>query len=279
MLDQHVDVVHVGVGVPTDDIVGGADPADLCHGFDDDRVVVLARVAKVLGKVAFADEDDADAGDLLEHLVEVADGLDLFTHDDDENLAFRVEGPNVGLLVVVLAADAPVAGCCDRGVTTLATGLQVGAVRGARVAGGGDGVVRLFDGADVGPDDTVDADVQNLLGEELVHLAAVRGDADDGRDLGGEGAASDDLPTVEHELEGVAQSLGFEGVVLHLEDDAVVAAGGQGDAVAYLRGGESRDCGFARFKLLDDAIQSRNISHAYTFASLFRAGRYCLRRG
>ena len=71
-------------------------------------------------------------------------------------------------------------------------------------------------------------------------------------------------------LEGVAQALGFEGVVLHLEDHAIVAAGRERDAGADLCGSERGDRGFARFKLLDDAIQSGNLSHAYTFFELFR---------
>jgi len=40
-----------------------------------------------------------------------------------------------------------------------------------------DGIARFFHGTDVGPDDSVDSDVEHLFGDPLAHLAAVRGNA------------------------------------------------------------------------------------------------------
>ena len=67
-------------------------------------------IAELLAEVALADQDRADARHLREHVVEVLDAAacprSCRMH---ENLALRVERPDVGAVVVVLLAEAPVA--------------------------------------------------------------------------------------------------------------------------------------------------------------------------
>ena len=239
----------------------GAGLADALHRVDHDRVVVVARVSEVLREVSLPDEHDPDARYLLEHLGEVLDGADLLAHDGHEDLALGVERPDVGDAVVVLPPDAPVARRRDGRIASLAARLQVRAVRRARIAARGDGVARLLDGAHVRPDDAVDAEVQHLLGKPLVHLAAVRRDADERRDRRRQRSAVDDLLAVHQELEAVAQPLHVEGVVLHLEDDGVVAGGGQADRVLDLGAGEGGEGGPAGLQGLDDAVQPWQLGH------------------
>ena len=62
------------------------------------RVLVLARIAELLAEIAFADQDRADALHLGQHLVEVLDAAHVLDLQDAEDLAVRIERPDVGLL-------------------------------------------------------------------------------------------------------------------------------------------------------------------------------------
>src|SRR5712671_381677 len=142
-------------------------------------MLVLPRVAHILRQVALADQHDADPGYLLQHLRQVADRPLLLAHDHDEHLALRVERPGVGALVIGLLVDAPIARGVARRVAALAGRLVISRFARPRIAAGLDRVPRLLDSRDMRPDDAVDADVEHLLGDELVELAAIGRDADD----------------------------------------------------------------------------------------------------
>ncbi|MEI6324032.1 MAG: hypothetical protein WCO91_01150, partial [Gemmataceae bacterium] len=57
------------------------------HMLEHDRVLILARHAEFLRQVAFADQHCADARDVLQHVVEIADAGGVLDLDDDEDFA------------------------------------------------------------------------------------------------------------------------------------------------------------------------------------------------
>ncbi len=87
----------------TDDTLNSlAISTDLAHVIEHDRMLVLARITKFLRQVAFADQDRADARHVLEDVAQVVDAFEVLDHQDDEKFAFRIERPDVCLLVVLL---------------------------------------------------------------------------------------------------------------------------------------------------------------------------------
>src|SRR5262245_47952104 len=68
VLDHLLDIVEGGVEPAVRYLVCLADVQDLLDAFQHVRMVVLPRVAQLLGEVALPGEDDADAGHLCRHL-------------------------------------------------------------------------------------------------------------------------------------------------------------------------------------------------------------------
>src|ERR1700690_888160 len=122
-------------------------------------MLVLTWEAQVLREIAFADQDHANAGNFFEYARQVFDGFYFLAHDDDENLALRVERPDVGFGVILLLGYAPVAHSGGRSVAAEAGRLEVWRRDRTRITARANGIARLLDGADVRPDDAVDAEV------------------------------------------------------------------------------------------------------------------------
>src|ERR671935_1599495 len=122
-------VARFDVRVSADNAVLAADATDGRHRLHNGGMIVLTRIAEVLREIAFADEHHTDSGYLLQNPRQVIDRPHLFTHDDDQNLAVRHERPHVGLCVVFLRRDAPVARC----VNGLIAALPLWFIRGCRL--------------------------------------------------------------------------------------------------------------------------------------------------
>ena len=159
--------------VADDDIVLLAGVDHALHLLQQLRILVLARNAKLLAEIAFADQDRADALHLLEHRVEVLDAAHVLDLQDREDLAVRIERPHVGLRVILLLRQAPVAHRAVRAVAADAGRLVV--LRGLepRIAARRDRVVGLLDGRDVRKHDAVAAEIERLLRLPLRLLDAV----------------------------------------------------------------------------------------------------------
>src|SRR5258708_37368446 len=106
------DALHVGgvhMRVADRDIVLPAGLDHVGHGIEHLRMLLLARKAEFLGKVALANEYEADARHLLENVGEVGNALGVLDHQHDQDFALWIERPYVGLGVVVLLGEPPIA--------------------------------------------------------------------------------------------------------------------------------------------------------------------------
>ena len=103
-----------------------ADRQDLVDGRSHRRVVVLPGIAEILRQVALTDDYHADTGYLLEHLRQVFDRPCFLAHDRDQNLALRVERPNIGARIIFRLGQPPIARRRGWRITALARGLEVG---------------------------------------------------------------------------------------------------------------------------------------------------------
>ena len=131
------------------------------------------------------------------------------------------------------------------------------------VATGGDRVVGLFDGADVRPHDAVTAKVERLLGEELILLHAVGGNARGGSDLRCHGADVGDLAPVEQVLQAVAQRPDVPAAVFPLEHHAVIARLLQLHREFDFGGRKQRERVLTEFQRADDAVQAAGLRHTF----------------
>src|SRR3984957_2986672 len=181
LTEQTLDVVGVDVWMADGDLEALARRHHLADRGEHLGVLVLARMAKLLGEVALADQDAADSRDVLQDVRQILDAGSVFDHQDREDLARRVERPDVGALVVLLLREAPVARRRSRPVAADARRLVERGGLEAGVAARRDRVVGLVDRCDVGEYHPVRANVENLLHEEAVLLLAVGGDSDDRR--------------------------------------------------------------------------------------------------
>jgi hypothetical protein len=109
----------------------------------------------------------------------------------------------------------------------------------------------------MGPHDAVAAQIQRLLGEELVHLHAIGGDARHGRHGGSGRAVLQDLPAIEQILQAVAQGADVPAIVLAFEDDAIIFRLLKLDGDRGLAGGEKRETVLAGFERADHAVKAR----------------------
>ena len=122
-LDDALDIALLDVRMADHDVCFLQVSTIALHPFEHDLVLVLARIAEFLRQVAFADQDAADARHVLKHVVEILDAAGVFDLQDAENLALRIERPDVGLLIILLLAEAPVARRRGRAVAADAGGL------------------------------------------------------------------------------------------------------------------------------------------------------------
>ena len=159
-------------------------------------------------------------GTFFEHVVEVLDAARVLDLQDAENLALRIERPDVGLLVIFLLGEAPVARRRGRAVAADAGRLVKRRVLEPRIAAGADRIGRFLDRRNVREHDAVAAHVERLLGLPLRHLDAVDGDAGHRRHARHDRARFGDLRAVEHVLQAVAQQPAVPRLMLHLEHDS-----------------------------------------------------------
>ena len=193
-----------------------ADVVDFFHHGQHFRILILARHAQLLGQVALSDEDDTDAGDLLKDVRQVLDAQGALDHHGAEHLSLGIQPPEVCTLVVLLVGNTPVVGSTTGCIATSTEGLKDRVFRTPGVSHGSHGVVCLFYGINMGPDDAVHAGVQHLLGDP-VGLARVRWDAHDGRHRRGDGTAAGDLLPVQHGAQPVVELRDVVHAVFHLE--------------------------------------------------------------
>jgi len=108
-------------------------------------------------------------------------------------------------------------------------------------------------------DDAKHADVEHLLGDPLIHLAAVGRNPHHGRHPGGQPAALQNLASVQHVLQGIPQSWRAHRRMLHLERYAVVGRASQHAGRLDVHRGESDKGRLALFQGSDNTIEARNL--------------------
>src|SRR5712692_2975787 len=99
-LDDALAVAGLDVRVSDHDIVLLAGVDHALHPFQQLGMIVLPRNAEFLAEIAFANQDAANARNLGQHRVEVFDAARVLDLQYAENLALRVERPDIGLLEI-----------------------------------------------------------------------------------------------------------------------------------------------------------------------------------
>ncbi len=146
LAEDALDIVGIDVGMADDDVVLLAGIDHPLHPFEHLGMLVLARQAELLGEVAFADQDGADARDLLEDLGQVLDADGVLHHQDDEDLALGIERPHIGAVVVFLLGEAPIAHGLGGAVAADAGRMIERRLLQAGIAAGRDRVLGFLDG-------------------------------------------------------------------------------------------------------------------------------------
>src|SRR6202167_3171223 len=144
-LDDTLDVALLDMRVTNNDsvLLAGVDHA--LHPFQHGLVLVLPRIAELLRQVAFADQDGADARHFLQNVVEIFHAARVFDLQDAENLALRIERPDVGLLVIFLLGEAPITRRRSGTVAADAGGVEERRVAQPRITAGAYRIGRLLD--------------------------------------------------------------------------------------------------------------------------------------
>src|SRR4029077_13208949 len=96
LLDDALDIERLPLRMDDDDIGLLASIDDLRHRIEHGLVLVLPRVAELLGKVALADQDGADAGHVFQNVFQIRDAFGVLDHQNNENLTLGIERPYVG---------------------------------------------------------------------------------------------------------------------------------------------------------------------------------------
>jgi hypothetical protein len=256
------------VRVPDDHVVLPARVDHARHLLEQFRMLVLARDAELLAEIALADQDRADAPHLGQHLVEIVDPAHVLDLQDHEDLAVRIERPDVGLAVILLLPESPVARRAGRAVAADAGRLEILRALQPRIAAGRDRIVGLLHRGDVRPDDAVAADVERLLGVPLALLDAVHRHAHHRGHGGAKRAGLHDLRPIEHVLQRVAQRPPVPRIVLHLEHHAVVFRDADRIGGIDLRRGEACERRLPRHECADDSVETRQIGHSFPLVGI-----------
>jgi hypothetical protein len=130
LLDQTIDVLGVDMGMTANDAMGLACLEDGVHRLDDNWMIILPWKSEILGKVAFADDDQRHSRDLLENTRQVFQRLYALAHHADEDFSFRIDWPHIGARVIFLLGQPPVARRSGGRVAALACRLEYRAERG-----------------------------------------------------------------------------------------------------------------------------------------------------
>src|SRR3984885_13761055 len=137
LLDDAFGVALLDMRMADHDIVLLAGVDDALHPFQHGFVFVLPGIAEFLRQVAFADQNAADARHVLEHVVEVLDAAGVLDLQNAENLALRVERPDVGLLIIILLRETPITRRGGRAVATNAGRIEMRRAFQSRITAGG----------------------------------------------------------------------------------------------------------------------------------------------
>src|SRR6185312_6936925 len=110
-------------------------------------------------------------------------------------------------------------------------------------------------------DHTVNARIQDLFGDPLVHLAAIGWNAYEWRNRRCQAAIADDLTPIQHVLHAIAQSANVVRSVLHFEHHTVI--GGVANCLRHadFSRRKSDEGLLALLQGANDRIQTRNINH------------------
>src|SRR5262249_15859311 len=100
LAEDALDVGGVDVGMADGNFVLPAGLDDVGHGVEHLRMLVLARKAEFLGKVALANQYQTDTWHPLQNVGEIRNALGVLDHQHDQNFALWVERPYVGLGVI-----------------------------------------------------------------------------------------------------------------------------------------------------------------------------------
>src|SRR5579859_2124016 len=130
----------------------GHDPR---HSLHNRRMIVLPRKAEFLAQIAFADEDEPNAGNAFQYVAKIGDSLRVLDHQHYENFALWIQRPHICLAIILLLRKPPIPRCGDRRIAPDAGWLAKLRCLQAWIAACGDGIVGLFDCADVRPYDAV----------------------------------------------------------------------------------------------------------------------------
>ena len=238
-----------------DDIVTLAGVDDFRHRIEHDRVLCLARIAELLREIAFANQNGADAGHILENVVEVLDAGRIFNLQNDEQLALGRQRPDVSHFIIFSLADAPIAASLHRAIATNALRLIQRLVLQARIAAGGNRIIGFFDRRDMREDNAVATNVERLFGQELILLNAVRRHTRHRRDFR-RNAALRNVAAVQHILQSVAHRCDVPTLMLTFEHNAIVIRLCQFHRDIDVDGLERRESMLATFQRADNAVEA-----------------------
>src|SRR5215469_1546052 len=185
-------------------------------------MVVLAGVTEVLRQVALPNDYYTDPGYLFEHVREVFDRSDLFAHYCNQDFALRIERPYIGARIILGLGEPPIACGGGRCITALSRRFKIRGSARAWVSACCNGIARLFNSAHMGPYNSINTLIKYLFGDPLADFTAIGGNAHKRRYLRRQGAGSQYLPPIEHELQAISQRADIIGPMLHLEYHAII---------------------------------------------------------
>src|SRR5215471_9895991 len=225
------------------------------------RMIVVPGMTQLLAQIAFADQHHADSRHFLKSPRQIVDATGVLTLNNDEDFSVRCEGPDIRATVVLLLRQSPIArGACGS-VATNAGRIVERRFFKSRITAGTNCIPSLFHCANMRKDDSVDADIEHLLGDPLIHLAAVRWNSNHGSDFWRQRFSLDNLAPVEHGLERLTQAGKIQRRVLHFEGDAVQRRACHGDGAFSIHWSKRSEGGFAFLQGFDYAVKPRYVWH------------------